>query len=422
MKYKILFLSEIIGSGGGGIASERIIDSFNDYKTKVISLTNEKNLFFIVKYLIIKFYYRLVRYFITNSLKFNFNSFNPDIGVYSLKDIDRKINDFKPDIIIVTWIEFLISLKTLYQLKTKYNSNIIFVAMDNHLFTGGCRYVNECNNYKNHCNNCYALKKNFRHISVKNFKFYRDYFNKLNPMFMLPSNHSINFFKSLELKFKYFEFDYWPIQFEKMHINKKDDFISQKKDKIIGKDIVKQKKIIICPIQKFDEPRKGWNYLYYSIMDYQNQLSDNEINIHFLFIGKIEKHHKELFKNFRVSYNFYDYLNRKSLEELYSISDFGVVPSIQEWAAISTNEMMTFGLPVINFKTGSSKNIIIDGKNGFIVDLKNVYELSEKLKFINYMENSKMDDMKSFTKNFAFNNFQPTQFKEKLLQLHENKN
>ena len=161
MKYKLLFLSEIIGSGGGGIASERIIDSFNDYKTKVISLTNEKNLFFIVKYLIIKFYYRLVRYFITNSLKFNFNSFNPDIGVYSLKDIDRKIKDFKPDIIIVTWIEFLISLKTLYQLKTKYNSNIIFVAMDNHLFTGGCRYVNECNNYKDNCNNCYALKKIF---------------------------------------------------------------------------------------------------------------------------------------------------------------------------------------------------------------------------------------------------------------------
>ena len=294
--------------------------------------------------------------------------------------------------------------------------------MDNHLFTGGCRYVNECDNYKNDCNSCYALKKKFGYIANNNFKFYRDYFNKINPMFMLPSDHSIKFFKSLKINFKYFEFDFWPIQFEKMIRDDRNNFINKKNNLNITKAISKKKKIIICPIQKFDEPRKGWSYLYYSIMDFQNQLSEHEINIHFLFIGKIEKHHKELFKNFRVSYNFYDYLGRKNLEELYSISDFGVVPSIQEWAAISTNEMMTFGLPVINFKTGSSKNIIIDGKNGFIVDLRNVYELSEKLKLINYMDQKRMDEMKLFTKKFAINSFNPKLFQKKLLELHENRN
>ena len=85
MKYKILFFSEYLGAGGGGIASKRIIDSFKRHEIRVISLVNEKNIFFIIKYYIIKFYYRLKRFFVTDSDKFNFNSFNSAIGVYSKK-------------------------------------------------------------------------------------------------------------------------------------------------------------------------------------------------------------------------------------------------------------------------------------------------------------------------------------------------
>ena len=46
----------------------------------------------------------------------------------------------------------------------EYNSEVIFIA-DNHLLTGGCRYVNECENFTNNCKNCLALKK-FQKISV----------------------------------------------------------------------------------------------------------------------------------------------------------------------------------------------------------------------------------------------------------------
>ena len=95
-------------------------------------------------------------------------------------------------------------------------------------------------------------------------------------------------------------------------------------------------------------------------------------------------------------------MTSERLEEYYLISDFGIVPSIQEWAAVSTNEMMSFGLPVINFMTGSSKkkkkNIIVNGKNGYIINLQNVYDLSNKLIQINDMEKNEMDKMKLFTK------------------------
>ena len=403
MKYKILFFSEYLGAGGGGIASKRIIDSFKKHETRVISLVNEKNIFFIVKYYLIRFYYRFKRFFVTNSDKFNFNSFNSKIGVYSKKNIKKKINKFKPDIIVVTWIEFLVSLKTLYEIKSESGSDIIFVSMDNHLLTGGCRYVNECQNYLSGCKGCIALKTSFQNIAIDNYSYYRSYFQKLNPKFMLPSDHSKNFYNKLKLDFKFVEFDFWPIQFE----NFKENFSKNINIKIKNR---KEKKIIICPIQKFDEPRKGWEYLYQSIIDFQNQLSQKEIKIKFIFIGNLKNKHINSFKNFKISYEYFNYLNRDDLEKLYSKSDFGVIPSIQEWASISTNEMMTFGLPVINFMTGSSKNIILDGRNGFIINLKNVYDLSNKLKDINDMSEEEMSIMKNFTYNYALQNFRSENF------------
>ncbi len=412
MKYKILFFSEYLGAGGGGIASKRIIDSFKKHETRVISLVNEKNIFFIVKYYLIRFYYRFKRFFVTNSDKFNFNSFNSKIGVYSKKNIKKKINKFKPDIIVVTWIEFLVSLKTLYEIKSESGSDIIFVSMDNHLLTGGCRYVNECQNYLSGCKGCIALKTSFQNIAIDNYSYYRSYFQKLNPKFMLPSDHSKNFYNKLKLDFKFVEFDFWPIQFE----NFKENFSKNINIKIKNR---KEKKIIICPIQKFDEPRKGWEYLYQSIIDFQNQLSQKEIKIKFIFIGNLKNKHINSFKNFKISYEYFNYLNRDDLEKLYSKSDFGVIPSIQEWASISTNEMMTFGLPVINFMTGSSKNIILDGRNGFIINLKNVYDLSNKLKDINDMSEEEMSIMKNFTYNYALQNFRSENFEKKLINLYE---
>ena len=99
MKYKILFFSEYLGAGGGGIASKRIIDSFKKHETRVISLVNEKNIFFIVKYYLIRFYYRFKRFFDLMSIQRHLKA----IGIFSrlnyrdgkqnyLKDIPRTLN------------------------------------------------------------------------------------------------------------------------------------------------------------------------------------------------------------------------------------------------------------------------------------------------------------------------------------------
>ena len=91
-------------------------------------------------------------------------------------------------IIVVSEESFLVSLETIYELKKEYNCEVIFIAMDNHLFAGGCRYVNECENYMNKCNNCLALKNWFKSIAIKSaFLFFSiDPINESSPNAFAP--------------------------------------------------------------------------------------------------------------------------------------------------------------------------------------------------------------------------------------------
>ena len=88
--------------------------------------------------------------------------------------------------------------------------------MDNYLFTGGCRYTNECEQYKNNCHNCLALKKNFKFIAINNLKFYKTILKRLNQCLCCHRTIQKNFYKSLNLNYKYKEFDFWLIQFENL--------------------------------------------------------------------------------------------------------------------------------------------------------------------------------------------------------------
>jgi hypothetical protein len=58
-------------------------------------------------------------------------------------------------------------------------------------FTGGCRYVQSCNNYKNNCNNCPAIKLNG--VASKNFLSNKKTIREISPLFFFPSSFSLDF-------------------------------------------------------------------------------------------------------------------------------------------------------------------------------------------------------------------------------------
>ena len=57
--------------------------------------------------------------------------------------------------------------------------------------------------------------------------------------------------------------------------------------------------------------------------------------------------------------------------------------------------------------------------NRSIINLKDIYDLSDKLKIINSMSNEEMTQMKLFTYDFALKKFNSEIFEEKLINFYE---
>lgn len=73
---------------------------------------------------------------------------------------------------------------------------------------------------------------------------------------------------------------------------------------------------------------------------------------------------------------FVGFKQKEELSQYYAVADLFVLPSTQEVWGLVLNEAMACGLPVIaTSSVGASKDLIIDGQNGFIVSPKNTQQL-----------------------------------------------
>lgn len=82
------------------------------------------------------------------------------------------------------------------------------------------------------------------------------------------------------------------------------------------------------------------------------------------------------------------FIDKKTLYELYSISDIGILPSLHEEFGFVALEMMMMKLPLIATKTTGLKELIKDKESGILIDLcnvdehKNVESLAEGVNFL----------------------------------------
>jgi glycosyltransferase involved in cell wall biosynthesis len=72
----------------------------------------------------------------------------------------------------------------------------------------------------------------------------------------------------------------------------------------------------------------------------------------------------------------------KDLKDFYSAIDVLVVPSLMESFGLSAVEAQSAGVPVIASDVDGLKEVIDDGKNGLLFEVKNFMELAEKISAI----------------------------------------
>ncbi|WP_419961130.1 glycosyltransferase family 4 protein [Psychrobacillus sp. BM2] len=114
------------------------------------------------------------------------------------------------------------------------------------------------------------------------------------------------------------------------------------------------------------------------------KLKDEIPNLKILLagLGALEEKFKSLAKDLKVEHivQFLGY--RNDIPNLMMLSDVAISASRQEGLPVNVMEAMATGLPLVVTDCRGNRDLVVDGENGFVINLKNVREFSDAIKNI----------------------------------------
>ena len=139
-------------------------------------------------------------------------------------------------------------------------------------------------------------------------------------------------------------------------------------------------------------------------------------NAELLVIGRVMPEVKQLVKKYSLN-NSIKFIGFTDLKKYYSVSDVFVFPSIEEGSALVNYEAMACGLPVIT--TYNSGSVVRNGKDGFIIPIRDVVKLKEKIKYF-YKNPEKIEEMGKNARR-QIEKYTWERHNQKLLQVYKDK-
>jgi L-malate glycosyltransferase len=121
--------------------------------------------------------------------------------------------------------------------------------------------------------------------------------------------------------------------------------------------------------------RKGYQYLIRALAKL-----DKNIHVNIVSEGpdieKLENLATDLGVKDRIVFQSKDhYIEYDEWYKFFAASDLFVMPSLHEGMGIAIQEAMEFGLPVVSTNSGGQKDLIIEERNGYLIDPKSVNQL-----------------------------------------------
>jgi glycosyltransferase involved in cell wall biosynthesis len=388
MKKNILLISEVFKKGGAGNATSNFLDFFSEYynaklivpytKNKKKNIINYYNNFSYLFYIFYKLFNRITSFIFSNNKFYFFNKLTNGC-LFDSGKIKKKIKDFKPDIVIILWFEYILDYKEVLKIKNELKCEIVFIPFDMFNFTGGCRYTQSCENFKKECNNCPALGKKFANHAKNSYAERKKYLNNIKAKFIFPSTFAKNFAFSTKIIDP--NIIYEIINYPTPSLNKNFPISNNSLLKKIKKRLT-NKKIIFLGAQDLREWRKGMH-------NFMNIISILKTNHKGLFknllIISAGKNASKIFSNYKENFIFFESLSLKNLYGLYQISDLIIIPSLQEWSSLMMSEASSLEKTIFAFKTGSSEDLIINNFNGYVFDYYDYNSVVKKI--VSYFSN-----------------------------------
>ncbi len=122
--------------------------------------------------------------------------------------------------------------------------------------------------------------------------------------------------------------------------------------------------------------RKGVHYLLQAFSELH--LPNSEL----LLVGAMNEEIKPFFKKYEGKFNWVGHIKQKELHEYYSQSSVFVLMSVEEGMAMVIAQAMACGLPVIATTNTGGEDLVREGKDGFIISIRNVEALKQKLLYL----------------------------------------
>lgn len=161
-----------------------------------------------------------------------------------------------------------------------------------------------------------------------------------------------------------------------------------------------EKDVIESPVPKEEKQsiRKKWSLPIGIIFVNASQFIERKNNIQLISLfknredtllligsGKEKQKYESMIKeNGICNVIIMDYLNKEDLFEVLKACDFFITLSEEDIFGHTTLEAMANGLPVISSdRVVSSRDIIVNGSNGFLVDIKNEQEINDAINKVN---------------------------------------
>ncbi len=122
--------------------------------------------------------------------------------------------------------------------------------------------------------------------------------------------------------------------------------------------------------------RKGVQYLLRAFRELD--LPDSEL----LLIGDVSDEMRPILKRYAGTFKYVGSMSRSALYRYFSQGSVFVMPSIEEGMAVVQLQAMACGLPLVCTTNTGGEDIIEDGREGFIVPIRDLEILKEKLLFL----------------------------------------
>ena len=315
-------------------------------------------------------------------------------------------NNIDYDILQLNWIGGgVVSIKEL----EKISVPVVWRLPDMWAFTGGCHYDDDCGRYKSGCGYCPNLGNNGKNdLSKKNLQKKLEHWKNLNLTIVAPSKWLYECVKSSLL------FKDVPVKIIPTGVNI-EKFTPMNRDAAMKRFGINEKKKIILfgAVGAKSDERKGSEQLIKSLVNLYSE--ENTDKYQLVVFGAKEQ-------DFLSEVGFETTClgivkDEKILNEIYSMADVFVAPSLQENLANTVLESLASGTPCVAFDVGGMPDMISHKENGYLACHKDVADLANGIEWV--LNNNENDVLGIFSRKVAVERFSHFQQAEKYKILYE---